>query len=71
MESDSRWEDYWRRLTRNYESTTIVGRRNGKTPPDWKTDFTRDDRRFFWEEAGPVLKELGYETDDSWVAEPV
>lgn len=70
IKSDSRWRDYWRRLTRNYESTTIVGRSNGKERPDWEEAFTREDRTFFWEEAGSALREFGYETDDKWISEP-
>lgn len=67
IENGGRWADYWRRLTRNFESTAITGRPNGKSPPEWRSAFTQEDRRFFWKEAGHVLKKFGYETDDSWI----
>ena len=70
MESDSRWVDYWRRLTGNYESTTIVARPNGRSPPDWREAFTVGDRQFFWEEAGSMLQEFDYEPDSSWIEDP-
>lgn len=70
MDSDSRWVDYWRRLTGNHESTTIVARPNGRSPPDWREAFTVDDRQFFWEEAGSILQEFNYEPDSSWIEEP-
>jgi len=69
-EYGSRWADYWRRLTRNFESTAVVGRPNGKPRPDWEEAFTEEDRRLFWREAGEMLAELGYETDDTWVKDP-
>lgn len=67
VENGSRWADYWRRLTRDFESTAITGRPNGKSPPEWRSVFTQEDRRFFWREAGDVLEKFGYETDDSWI----
>lgn len=70
MDSDSRWVDYWRRLTGNHESTTIVARPNGTVPPNWREAFTVEDRQFFWEEAGSLLQDYGYEPDPSWTEEP-
>lgn len=70
IESGSRWADYWRRLTRDFESTAITGRPDGKAPPEWRDAFTEEDRRFFWEEARHILKRFGYEADDSWVRSP-
>lgn len=32
----------------------------------WKTCFTREDRLFFHQEAGDVLRALGYESSESW-----
>jgi hypothetical protein len=64
-----RWTFYWRRLVRNFESTAILGRPNGREPANWEEAFTESDRRFFWEEAGSVLRQFGYELDDSWVVE--
>lgn len=64
--TDSRWEDYWLRLTRQLESTTIVGRHQGK-PPKWQETFTREDRAFFHQEAGEVLMQLGYENSEDWI----
>jgi len=63
----NRWEDYWLRLTRQFESTTIVGRYQGQKPPKWQEAFTDKDRQFFDREAGDVLIRLGYEVDNSWV----
>lgn len=70
IENGSRWADYWRRLTRDFESTAITGRPDGKAPPEWRDAFREEDRRFFWKEAGHILKQLGYEEDDSWVRSP-
>jgi len=58
---------YWRRLTRQFESTAIPGRYNGEEPQDWRDAFTQDDRRFFHQEAGDVLIESGYVTDHHWI----
>lgn len=66
-QSGSRWEDYWLRLTRNFESTTIVGRYDGEKPPKWQEAFTPEDREFFHQQAGDMLIRLGYEVDDAWV----
>ncbi len=33
---------------------------------DWKNVFSEQDKRVFKEEAGALLVELGYETDDDW-----
>ena len=62
-----RWADYWRRLTRDFESTAIPGRYNGKEPEDWQTAFSADDRAYFDQEAGEALREMGYESDEEWV----
>jgi hypothetical protein len=62
----NRWEDYWLRFTRQFESTTIVGRYQGQKPPKWQEVFTDEDRQFFHQEAGDVLIKLGYEVDESW-----
>lgn len=60
-----------RRLIGRWESTAILGKapanEKGKR---WQDVFDEEDRRFFHEEAGDVLIELGYEPDDSWVSEP-
>ena len=61
IEQGGRWADYWRRITRNFESTAIVGRYNGKEPEDWERAFTESDRLFFEEEAGDTLRAFGYE----------
>jgi hypothetical protein len=58
---------YWRRLTRQFESTAIPGRYNGEEPQDWREAFTLDDRRFFHQEAGEVLSEFGYVSDHDWI----
>jgi len=59
--SGTRVEDYWLRLTRQYESSAIVGRYSNQKPQKWQQAFTNDDHRFFYEEAGEVLSRLGYE----------
>jgi len=66
--STSRWDSYWRRITRNYESTAVVGRRSGDpSSVDWREILSRGDREFIHKEIGGLLKELGYVADDSWV----
>jgi len=67
IEQGGRWADYWRRVTRNFESTAITGRYNGKGPEDWVEVFTERDRLFFEEEAGDTLRAFGYEYDEQWV----
>jgi hypothetical protein len=59
--SGTRAEDYWLRLTRQFESSAIVGRHNNQKPQKWQDAFTDDDHRFFCDEAGSVLERLGYE----------
>jgi hypothetical protein len=63
----SRWADYWRRLTRQFESTAIPGRYRGREPVDWERALSQEDRAFFHEEAGETLVRLGYEDGDAWV----
>jgi hypothetical protein len=60
IENDSRLADYWRRLRGDHESTTIVARPNGESPPDWREAFTEEDRQFFAEEAGAIMEKFGY-----------
>ena len=69
-EIGSRWHDYWLRLTRQYESSSVLGRRRGVEPPKWREAFAPADRRFFHDEAGEMLVGLGYERDDGWVKAP-
>jgi len=64
-----RLTNYWRRLTRNFESTAMPGRYNGKKPADWEKAFTFEDRKFFHEEAGDVLMEMGYIGSEQWIYE--
>jgi len=52
--------DYWRRLTRNFESTNIVGRASGVEPPDWDEVATIEDRTYLAEQAGDILKQFDY-----------
>lgn len=66
----SRLEHWWSRLTGRDESTNITGRGQGLEPVKWRTAFTADDRRFFDNEAGDVLIELGYESSHDWVGSP-
>lgn len=60
---------YWRRLTRQFESTAVLGRHNGEEPQDWREAFSLEDRRFFHQEAGSQLIEMGYVNSDAWVRE--
>jgi hypothetical protein len=62
-----RWADYWRRLTRDFESTAITGRYKGKDPQDWGEVFTKEDRKFIEQEAGDLIKKMGYERNRQWV----
>lgn len=60
-----------RRLVGLWESTAILGRApTNEKEKKWQNVFEEDDRRFFHDEAGDVLIELGYERDDSWVSAP-
>lgn len=61
----NRWEDYWLRLTRQYESTAIDTKHSKNRQP-WQTLFSQEDRIFFHQEAGDILIRLGYEKDSSW-----
>jgi len=65
--STSRWANYWRRLTRNYESTAVVGRPDSNRSLDWEEAFSEEDCRYVHDEAGELLIQLGYEEDDGWV----
>lgn len=58
------------RLLGRSSSTTIVGRPRGGKSLKWQEALDEADRRFFHEEAGDVLIELGYEADDAWVTAP-
>jgi len=51
------------------QSTAMLGRHKGQQPAVWRRDFTVEDRRFFHQEAGDLLIELGYETSDAWVTD--
>jgi len=51
------------------EGTGIPGGRWGRRPPDWRRAFDASDRRFFHDEAGDLLIELGYEDSAAWVDE--
>lgn len=62
-----RFEDYWRRMTGNEQSTTIVGKKRGHKAGKWWELFSQSDRSFFEQEAGEALRLLGYETDANWV----
>jgi hypothetical protein len=58
------WESRWARLfSMRPESTAILGT-GGK---DWQKAFSADDRRFFHQEAGELLLDLGYVDSAAWV----
>jgi hypothetical protein len=59
-QTDSRFEDYWRRITRQHQVTGVDGRFKGKEPLDWKEAFTEEDLKFFLNQAGEVMEILGY-----------
>jgi hypothetical protein len=65
--STTRWDNYWRRLTHNHESTAVVGRSDSDRSLDWEEAFSEEDRRYVHDEAGELLIQLGYEEDDGWV----
>ena len=52
---------------RNFESTAILARYNGKDPADWTEVLNESDRSFFEEEAGHILRAFGYEADEEWI----
>lgn len=62
----TRVQNWFARLTGRAASTNVVGRRTGLAPLRWREAFSREDRRFFHREAGDILIELGYESDDGW-----
>jgi hypothetical protein len=66
----SRLGHWWSRLTGRDESTNITGRGKGLEPVNWREAFTPEDRRFFDDEAGDVLIELGYESSHDWARRP-
>lgn len=63
----NRWEDYWLRIIRDFESTTIVGRYKSQTPKKWQENFSQEDKIFFHQEAGEMLIKLGYEKSEQWL----
>ena len=67
LQRGGRLAAYWRRLTRQFESTAILGRYNGEKPQDWRTAFSLEDRRFFHREAGDMLIEMGYVHGCEWI----
>lgn len=56
-----------RMIARRPSSTAVRGRYKGRSPQKWHKAFSPQDRRFFHDEAGDLLIELGYETSDAWV----
>lgn len=65
------WESRWLRFTsRCPEPSTILGDGyNRKQKAKWKTELSPSDRRFFHEQAGDALIQLGYESSDAWVGD--
>lgn len=63
------WESRWLRFTSTCpEPSTILGDgRNRKEKVKWREAFTREDRKFFHEQAGDMLIQLGYESSDAWI----
>jgi hypothetical protein len=63
----SKWRKRLMRFTSIRPPTTaLTGTRR---PAPWRESFTREDRTFFEEEAGALLRRLGYETSSDWVEE--
>lgn len=56
-----------RLLSTRPESSAILGDPKGPAKVKWQEQFSPEDRRFFHEEAGELLMELGYESSDAWV----
>lgn len=52
------------------QSTALLGRPRGQVLLKWRSAFSAADRRFFHDEAGDMLVELGYESSDQWVNDP-
>jgi hypothetical protein len=66
----SRWASRWQRLFATHPgATSIPGSSWGRRSPSWQREFSASDRRFFHDEAGDLLIELGYEDSDAWVDE--
>jgi hypothetical protein len=64
----SRWGSRWWRLFATHpEATSIPASAWGRRSPSWQSEFSHSDRRFFHDEAGDLLIELGYEDSDAWV----
>ena len=49
------------------ESSAILGRHKGERLERWREAFTPEDRAFFDEQAGDLLRELRYEDSSAWV----
>lgn len=56
----TRWQDYKRRLLRNYESTAMTGRSRGETPPDWDEIASSKDGELLDIHARQIMRHLGY-----------
>lgn len=68
----SAWHRRWVRLSQSDPfSTAIIGGRHEKRPRPfkWREVFNEADRRYIHEEAGEMLKELGYVESDAWVGQ--
>ncbi|MCC6580635.1 MAG: sulfotransferase domain-containing protein [Phycisphaeraceae bacterium] len=66
----SAWHSRWVRLIhRRPPSTALVpGKFFASKAPSWRDMFIREeDRRFFHDQAGRMLVQLGFETSDAWV----
>lgn len=60
------WQSRWMVLTqRQPESTAHI---TGTKTPKWQEVWSPEDRRFFHQEAGDLLMQLGYEESDQWVS---
>jgi hypothetical protein len=60
-EADTRLKNYWARLTRQWESTAVLGRPGGMEPRPWREALSESDLQFMNETAGHLMNKFGYE----------
>ena len=65
---DNIWHSRWTRLAKKRsESTAILGYYRHQKVKKWQQVFSLEDRKFFHEEAGDILIDLGYEDSGAWL----
>jgi len=60
-----RWQLWLGRVFGPVESTNIIGG-EGERPPKWQQVLSREDCELIQLHCGPLMRKLGYTTDDDW-----